>query len=240
MTSFVYVAYGQEHVDMALKSIETVRKHHPGAHAYLYTDSKDYNFRVARPQLRVRPDYFEHPFMLTNVLCQTDFMLTSGKDIEPVVFLDNDVIMRQRLPQKLLDASVDMYVTWRDNVGKLSESQPYNYGVLIARCTVPAIRAMMWLEHRVSQLAPKYQKWYGNQIALRELAGPLKKNEVVTCNFPRFNVRIQQLPCHKWNWSPPMDNLKQNAGDKYFIHLKGDRKEAFDHYYNLVMNDGTT
>ena len=37
-------------------------------------------------------------------------------------------------------------------------------------------------------------------------------------------------------WADQTERLYQNAGDKVFVHLKGERKEAFNHYYQLVMN----
>jgi len=236
MMNFVYAAYGQEHVEMAVKSAMTAKHLHPYAQCTIYTD-KSYDV-VAEKAIatynRVRPDLFNHPWMLANTMCQVDFLLSHGENDETfTVFLDNDVIVRNQL---LEIPPADMWVTWRDNVGELSEQQPYNYGVLFVNHTVPAIRAMLWLEHRIMQLHPRRQKWYGNQIALRELVGPLRKDETVTREMGTFAVDVHQLPCHKFNWSPPTERLYQNAGDKVFVHLKGERKEAFNHYYQLVMN----
>lgn len=251
MINFVYVAKGEAHVEMACKSAVTVLKHHPDARVIMYLDQyytgpippgppgKNLSYYVDAIEVRMRPDLFIHSWMVTNVMCQTEWMLERGKCDDMTVFLDNDIIMRNDLYE--LDdpcgKDPDMCVTWRDNVGQLSDTQPYNYGVLIVKHTTAAIRAMMWLEQRVLQLHPKHQEWYGNQMALRELVGPLAK-DVVTRQFGTFEIDVEQLPCHKWNWTPPDDKLKQNAKDKVFVHLKGNRKEAFDYYYNLVMKDG--
>lgn len=210
---------------MGRRSLETAMMCNPGKGVY------------GRVITRTHGDFDNQPWMLANVSAQCDWLLSQKENRREVtVFLDNDIIVRQAMPELPDDA--DIYVTWRDNVGDLSKAQPYNYGVVIVRHTIPAMRAMMWLEDRVSKMAPRHQKWYGNQIALREMVGPLKRNETVIRTLHNsVPVKIHQLPCHKFNWSPPADRLRQNAGDKVFIHLKGDRKEAFDYYWNKVMSN---
>ena len=235
MINFVYVAKGQEHVDMACQSAESARVTHPNSEIVIYVDKMGYDFSAMFDDIIVEETIFAHRWMLTNVMAQTDWLLRDGNCGDINVFLDNDIIVRQTMPLGTLP-DADMYVTWRDDVGDLSTVQPYNYGVLIVRSHVNAIRAMMWLENRVAQLAPKHQKWYGNQMALRELVGPLNRNETVTRNFQTFSIDVHQLPCHKWNWSPPTDKLKQSASDKLCVHLKGDRKEAMPYYHDLVVN----
>ncbi len=238
MIDFVYCAKGKDHALMAVRSAETVRKHHPTAEIFLYTDDRYDLVSEARLNHRVEPWIFKHPFMLANVMAQNEHLLQVSEFVDKVVFLDNDIIMRNPLGELIHDDRTELHVTWRDNVGKLSDAQPYNYGVLIVQNNPMAKRAMMWLEERVSKLSPDRQKWYGNQIALRELVGPLRRNESVFRDLGRAFFIVEQLPCHKYNWTPPDDKPKQSASDKIFIHLKGDRKDLFGYYYDKVMNNG--
>lgn len=231
MTNAVYCAMGEEHALMAVRSAQTFRRHMPSGRTVVYVDQK---YRIPIEQI-VRPEYFEQPFMVANVMCQFDWMARCRQP-NVTYFLDNDILMMQE-PPELPDA--DLCVTWRDDVGELSLTQPYNYGVLITRHTMDTVRAFAWLEDRVRKLTPQRQKWYGNQIALRELAGPIRRDETVLRDFGYFKANIHQLPCDTWNWSPPPEELEQDRSDKVFVHLKGDRKSAFDYYHERALHEET-
>ena len=230
MNYVVYFLYGDEHAQMCSRSIDTVRNHMHHPHVVVYCD-KPYDCLVGKAEIRVSP-YFDQPPMVCNLLCQTDHLMRL--ELTPhsktfTIFLDTDILMTSDLPA--LSEEPDLFVTWRDNVGKVSEHMPYNYGVIIARHTIATGMAFQWLLQRVLKLQGMRQKWYGNQIALRELVGPLQKDSIHVRDLGYFSLTIEQLPCFKWNWTPPETKPKMSPSSKVFTHLKGDRKDLFDYYY---------
>ena len=105
---------------------------------------------------------------------------------------------------------------------------PYNYGVLMVNNTLAGKEAMLWLRDRVAKFGSAYQKWYGNQWALRELVGgscndPAPRRVHRTTGF--WPIQIQVLECDKFNYTP------QDSGEDlrgvYFVHAKGERDEMF-------------
>lgn len=227
MKHFVYCAHGEAFADLVQKSQETVRKHHPSAAFTVYTD-KDYGLEG-----QVVIDYYhDYPFMLMNVMCQTHWLLTHPTDGTQVAFIDADVFLRK--PLEVEHGDWDITVTWRDNMGDVSMLMPYNYGVVVAHRTPQTVLAWAWMCNRITQLSDKNQNWYGNQVALRELCGPVSDG-IASRDHGYFNVRVNFLPCETYNFTPPDDNPYEISDEVVALHFKGDRKDLAEHYYREIV-----
>jgi len=226
---YVWVCHGDDFAELCRKSQETVKHHDPGAVLTVYTDKK---YKLEGEI--VIPYYHDFPFMLMNVMCQAAYLAEHGVCGNTVVFMDVDAFMVDRLPN--MGNDWDVGVTWRDDMGNLSMLMPYNYGILFANHSVQSIASWFWMCDRIAQMSPKNKKWYGNQIALRELCGPINYEETIsTRTHDYFNLRVKHFPCNKYNWTPPDDQPKVSPSGKYFVHFKGNRKDLADWYYGKCM-----
>lgn len=229
MTQYVWCVHGEAHAELAKRSMALVERHDPQADCWVYVD-KDYGIDG---QVIVE-EYHSRPFMLMNVALQFDFLVERARD--RVVFLDADAFMARPLPE--ISGEWDVAVTWRDNMGALGQMQPYNYGVVIVNRTGSTLAGWAWMCERISRMAPKQQKWYGNQIALRELCGPVVNGPQVTVRgHDWFDIRVKHLPCATWNWTPPDENPKQRLLNQAFVHFKGQRKDLADYYFTECWGD---
>ena len=227
MKHFVYCAHGEQFAELVEKSQDTVRKHHPDAAFTVYTD-KNYGIEGQY----VVGSYHAKPFMLMNVMCQTHWLLAHPTDGTQVAFLDADVFLRK--PLEVEQGPWDVTVTWRDNMGDVSMLMPYNYGVVIANRTVQSSLGWAWMAHRITELSDKNQGWYGNQIALRELCGPVSDG-ITTRDHGYFDIRVNFLPCETHNFTPADDNPYEISEYVVALHFKGNRKELGEHYYREIM-----
>lgn len=238
--NYVYCLFGDEHANYAARSAETIKRQDPDAKLVFYVDRPYEQLQSTGGRQMPYPEAFQHPFMIGNVLCQLDWLLNQEPHPDEfTVYVDTDVLHAKPIDRAYLDAkNADIYPTFRTDLGKLSDHMPYNYGVLIVRHTVAAKHAMSWLLQRVMKLQPARQHWYGNQIALRELVGPIRPFDVYDRPMGYFTVRVHQLPCREWNWSPNPKCVRNSTGEtKYFVHLKGSLKDNhFDYFYDKVIN----
>lgn len=219
--NFVYRLHGEEHAELCRKSMEMAKTAYPDAAFTVYCD-RDYGFDCQE----IVEGYHDKPFMLMTMMCQAHYLLSSPKDGELVCFLDSDAFILRELPDL---GEFDVGVTWRDNMGDLSMLMPYNYGVVFARRTVNTACAWTWMCNRITQMKPDYQKWYADQVALRELCGPVNHDgEVVVRDHDYFDVKVKHFPCEEFNWSP---DEAEDPGDRYIVHFKGARKDLADYYY---------
>jgi len=219
--NFVYRLHGEEHAELCRKSQDMARQSYPDATFTVYCD-KDYGFE----NQVVVDGYHDKPFMLMTMMCQAHYLMSQPKDNEVVVFLDSDAFVLKKLPDL---GEFDVCVTWRDNMGDLSMLMPYNYGVVFARRTVNAAVAWTWMCQRITQMKPEYQKWYADQVAIRELVGGINyTNTIEVRDHGYFDVRVAHLPCQQFNWSP---DKPEDPGDRYIVHFKGARKDMADYYY---------
>ena len=162
------------------------------------------------------------------------------------MFLDADVLAVQFAPE-LEDPEFwkdkDLFVTQRDHVGfdekgnkvvGVAREMPYNYGVLGVNNTtggvgIGGLEAMIALRSRVAKFGGTYQKWYGNQWALRELVGgsctdPSPRD--VSRHIGFWAIKIHVAPCDTWNFTP--ESVDEDLDGAYFVHTKGDRKDMFN------------
>lgn len=225
---YVWVVHGEQHAELARMSERLVLRHDPSAETWVYTDQP----RGFAREIVVE-EYHSRPFMLMNVVLQYDFLVERARD--RVVFLDADAFMARPMPE--IPGEWDVAPTWRGDMGDLGRMQPYNYGVVIVNRTGSTLAGWAWMCERISRLGAKQQEWYGNQIALRELCGPVVDSGEMLRTHAWFDIRVKQLPCSTWNWTPPDGNPKQKLGDQVFVHFKGARKDLADYYYTECWGD---
>jgi hypothetical protein len=224
MTDYVWVVHGEAYAENCALSMDTVLKADPGAYLIAYTDKLYPNLGENQ---KVIQGYHDHPFMLMNVLCQFAHLVVLLEDHD-VWFLDSDVLMHKKpdLPDS------DITVTWRNDMGEVSDRMPYNYGVIGARKTVGSVAAWAWMANHISRQGKKEQKWYGNQVALRELVGGVSDKPVIA-SHPWFDVTVDFLPCETYNYTPK--DIGEDIDNKVMLHLKGNRKDQIKHYYDRIM-----
>lgn len=222
---YVYVVYGDAFATHCKMSQETVMKHDPNAAFTVYTD-KEYDIIGET----VVETFHYKPFMLMNVICQAHWLSQREATGEPVAFMDADAFLLR--PLELPEGSWDIAPTYRENMGNFSNLMPYNYGVVFARRTVCAQAAWWWMCDHITHQTPTNQRWYGNQVALRELCGAPKANEDVVVETEYFDVTVHSLPCEQYNWTPEGE---EPVEDRFVVHCKGDRKDLLAHYYNEIM-----
>lgn len=228
--SFVWVVHGEEHAEMCRLSQACAKQGWPFWPCTAYVD-KPYGLEGEI----VVPGYHDVPFMLMNVLCQYRHLVeVSLPGRLWSYFLDADALPTRRDVYVRPDG-VDVIATWREGMGDLSDRMPYNYGVVIAAPTIGAVSAWAWMADRITRMSPQNQKWYGNQIALRELLGPPQKDGTpVSRRHAWFDVTSVHLPCETYNWSP--EGPDESIDGKFVVHLKGDkRKDLVAHYADRIL-----
>lgn len=243
--NFVYWIRGEEYAGLAVRSAASVRKCYPAARVIVYADAAhDLLKNPVFDEVLMVPAFNSSPAMVANLQVQTHFLLSSAELIAesaPTLFLDADVLAVQAAP--LAEPDWDVLVTQRDHVAMkdgekvvgVANEMPYNYGVIGANDTLGALEAWIWMRTRVSRMSKNLQTWYGNQWALRELVGGSYKDETprkVTSENGHWTIKIQVEDCDRWNYTPESEG--ENLDEKYFLHPKGDRKELFHHYAELL------
>jgi len=121
---------------------------------------------------------------------------------DEMLILDTDVICKAPCPE-VWAQPFDVALTIRPKKPEM----PYNTGVMFSRGTA------FWqecLDVLVRGLKPKHQDWYGDQLAVAQVA----RNR-------RF--RVLELPCRNYNWAPAEERDTRPAAK--FVHYKGLRKK---------------
>ena len=213
MTIYAYWTRGGDFAAMARKSAESVKRVDPDAKIHYVTDDG------------------KRPAMVANLDAQL-YVLGWADRGERVLFLDADTLLLKPFPW---DLQADIYTTWRDHVNgdrEFAMQQPYNYGVLGCIVRPQTIEAFVWMRSRILQMTKANQAWYGNQLALAELAGLPADRKDVRIRWALGDtgtpLALRCLPCDVWNYSP--DSPDEDISGKGIVHLKGNRKDLFDHY----------
>lgn len=211
----------QEHVDLIERSAQTVET--------VMGCSENIRFVVSSAKKLILPDNMQllrfdaaerMPLMTANLWMQQQQLWMFGN--YDILFLDPDVLMLKPFPK----IKTEIVVTKRKPSNKLFQTQPYNFGVIAAEACQNTYDAWGWMVNRCHRLAARYQKWYGNQIALRELCGPLvKTDDGYEADYGFFNVSISQLDGEVYNYTP--ESAEEDLKDKVIVHCKGDRKDMF-------------
>lgn len=132
---------------------------------------------------------------------------------KPAVYLDTDIIVRRDLsPIMELDFDIALAKTKavvKDALGvNLTEIMPYNGGVLFVKNP----KFLQDVADAVADMAEDKQKWYGDQIALKDVS-------------PKYNMI--ELPNSIYNYKPKrVDVQSKTLPDSVWIaHFKGDLKQ---------------
>lgn len=219
----VYWVRGQEFLDLAKISIESIKKLGK-CKIFVYTDDPT----LTDPGLiHLEPG---RPKMVANLDAQIHALCTSPAG-ERVLFLDADTIVKKPFP--FCDA--DLFLTWRDIVNgdaDFAKSQPFNYGVVGAIANAKTIEAFIWLRQRILKMQKTHQAWFGNQIAMFDLVGrPAERKTATirwTLNDTGTSLDVVCLPCETWNYSP--EEAGEDISAKGIIHCKGSRKDLMKAY----------
>jgi len=237
MTSYIWFVRGKTHAAMCRTSIESVCKIDREAECIVVTDDPNIG-PITDVMYYTRTDAL--PIMVANVASQVKAMFRATSD--KLVFLDTDVLLLGELPHV-----GDVTVTWRDHVTVNDEGEkqegiasimPYNYGVITARFNENSADAFIWMRERIKQMGHRQQEWYGNQLALAELAGPIKKDAVGvevgereipwSLHQPGTRVVIGKIPCERFNYTP--QSADEDIDSRYALHFKGKKRDLMKGY----------
>lgn len=240
MSLYAYFVRGTRHAALCRTSMESVRKADPNCSFIVATDehARDWQMR----------DTYIHefapglPIMLANLEAQCSILATASLG-EEITFLDTDILLVEPLPAT---PGADITITWRDHaltsergekIEAVAASMPYNYGVLRAVANYASIEAFIWLRERIRRMSDQHQQWYGNQLALAQLAGarPEHGMQLDTCRIPWLltrpgnPVRIAKLPGERWNWTPSQVGQRIH-GLHSILHFKGRSRALMESY----------
>jgi hypothetical protein len=238
--TYAYFVRGARHAAMCATSIESVRKADPRASFIVATDEPDRQWQI--PYATICQFDPGLPIMLANLEAQCSILATRNYG-EQVTFLDTDILMLEPLPQV---PGATLTITWRDHVlvgddgekiAGIASQMPYNYGVLRAVSSYSALEAMIWMRERIRKMHEGHQKWYGNQLALFELAGP-RPEDGVRVDARRIPwlltklgnpINIAKLPGSRWNYTPAQVGERLH-GTRSILHFKGKARGLMESY----------
>lgn len=129
----------------------------------------------------------------------------------PCMVVDTDVIFQSDV-SRIMDADFDVCLTRRyepildDDGFDVTTTMPYNCGVMFSK------NHLFWKRglKRARAYDEKYQHWWGEQLAVREVA-----------ESGQFNV--VELDCFKYNYTP--EDEGEDVSQKHLVHYKGKRKD---------------
>lgn len=238
MRHYVWWVRGAAHLAMAKVSAASARKVDPEATLHIITDDGTDLTDIVLGERSFYYQYPRHslPMMSANLYVQQRFLYEAKINDDEIWFVDTDTLIVKPLE---LPLQCEMAVTWRDRVRTskdgdkivgVASQMPYNYGVLGTRHTRATAEAFLWLRERVRGYNLQHQQWYGNQLALSELAGPAPAEGVESCvdrrgipwkvaEEPLTHVYIAKLPCDEWNYTPCKPD--ENIDFPRVLHFKG-------------------
>src|SRR6185295_2217377 len=175
MNVYAWFVRGAQHAAMCRTSVEAVKKADPTGRCVVVTDEDNPAWEIPNVLLlHVEPSM---PIMLANLEAQVSAMAFAWtENAERITLLDTDTLLL-----KPFEPFGDLTLTWRDSIGLdddgekvegIADRMPYNYGVIAARPGIKSFEAMLWIRERIRAMHANHQKWYGNQLAVVELAGP--------------------------------------------------------------------
>lgn len=240
MSTYAYFVRGAKHAAMCRTSIESVRKAADRPNIIVATDEQDRAWDI--PGVSIHQFAPGGPIMLANLEAQCSVLATAPYG-EAITFLDTDILMLEPLPEI---PGAELTITWRDHVLKgedgekiegVASQMPYNYGVLRAISCYRSLESFIWMRERIRKMHDGHQNWYGNQLALFELAGqrPTVGTRVDTRRIPWMltsagnEVRIAKLPCARYNYTPAMVGERLH-GTRSLLHFKGRARGLMESY----------
>lgn len=235
MMDVVFWIRGAEFAELAKLSIASVRKVHPHAMVYVYTDDAENTPHIEHTHRCELPP--GRPAMVANLDAQL-LHLNTAEYGHHVLFLDADVLVKKPIEM----GPVDVMVTWRHSAsgeGKdsLAALMPVNYGVIGVVASAQTREAWTWMRAKILNMSPTEQNWYGNQLAIAALVGaaPESGSRTTTVQIPWrlgdigcTNLVINQVPCETHNYTPEQED--EDVSDKFVLHFKGNRKHMMQAY----------
>ncbi len=240
MTTYSWFVRGAEHAAMLRQSVASVRRVDPDARCFVFTDDNADAWETPCGRYFIRPGL---PIMMANIEAQIAALRVAIPD-ETLVFLDTDVLLRREIAPHHRG---DLTITWRDHVGVDDEGEkvqgvagqmPYNYGVMMFTPGYTAFEAMIWMRERVRKMTNGLKLWYGNQLAMAELAGPVPDVMVptMTARYPLWTlsergsepIQIQKLPCESFNYTPK--TADEDVKSRFVLHFKGKSRPLMEAY----------
>ncbi len=241
---YVYFVRGRHHAGLCEVSIRSAMKVDPAARAIVMTDEDPENLGAPLNDLATVCRFHSRgaPLMLANVDAQCRALAQMRASV-PVVFLDTDTLVLQSMP---IDVKDDLVVTWRDyesinskgeKVVGVAGQMPYNYGVIGARATYPALQAFMWMRERIRSMSPQLQTWYGNQVALaalcghRPASGETDEMRQIPWTLTSYGdeVRVRKLEGVRYNYTPQVA-AERIHGLRSVLHFKGRKRRLMKTY----------
>jgi hypothetical protein len=135
----------------------------------------------------------------------------------PYVLLDTDMIVAKDISDGF---SEDVSLSWRPKQNVMMKDgppirMPYNGGLVF----VSNAAFMRDCYEEMKKMPPKHQDWYGDQIALRDVAESGK-------------YKVRELKESGWNYVP--EQLGEMRPDIRIYHFKGLRKQMMPHYFKVL------
>ena len=183
--------------------------------------------------------------MPARMLFQWKFLRTFCVEDEHVVFVDPDIVFQHGM-EHVFEAEFDIGLTWRDNLGQLSENMPFNAGVVFARNNVGGRRFFEMAYNMLTTAPEQIKKWYGDQLAMYDIFGKARykyrgESDII---FNTGNeILFKLFPCDEYNYSPQGDEMYRamNNGEncltierlmaKKVVHFKGGLKDSMVEYW---------
>lgn len=241
MTTYVWFVRGAEHAALCRTSMESVlRADKDAKDLMVVTDEARADWKTPGASLfsHIAPG---NQIMVANIEAQVEALFGDDDDY---VFLDTDVLLLKPIP-----SVGELTVTWRDHVLVSDEGEkvegiaaamPYNYGVMRVQRRKSTIEAFIWLRERVRRMHPQQQKWYGNQLAMTELAGPRPAvgTQIDVRRIPWQMARpstfisVGKIPCDLYNYTPNVPAVLGliQGGQKHALHFKGKSRHLMEDY----------
>lgn len=238
-SAYAWFVRGEVHAAMCRTSVESVKKADPGARCYVMTDEANPSWKI--PGIQLNHIDSGMPIMLANLEAQIGALAAAWTDgFERLTFLDTDTLLL-----KPIEAHGDIAFTWRDSIGLdddgekvegIASRMPYNYGVIVACPGIRSFEALVWIRERIRVMHFNHQQWYGNQLAVAELAGarPASGSEIVARTIPWKLTRhgkkltVGKIPCETFNYTPQQPD--EDVSGKYVLHFKGAKRALMSVY----------
>ena len=234
---FVFFHVG---TDLSLPSflIKSIRKTNPGSTVTQLSDTSS-------PQLtdtdRIYRYEFSHQAMM---MARAEAYANLPASGAMRVFLDTDMLVVNEITPAMFSTAADIYLCRRYfdkeklvNVNFRGMAMAEYSGVTLdiawpyLGCFL-ATRSQHCLQiiyQSMKKMAPKYQNWYGDQIALKELSN-------------RSDIKLASLSeNHFGHLSDGLAETMQGVINKsiYILHFKGNRKSRLGEFYATIFGDVT-
>ena len=226
--SFIYL-YGSN-TQMGEKISYSIKKNHPSSKIIQITNFSEKKISGV--------DYVER-FHFSNDTIMYDFIKSQIKIIKkygPTVFLDADMLIIKPIDKFFSDKKFDFSITKRsleynnryinpklhkenfpELIGKKwGDIMPYNAGIYYCN----KAESLDYMLSVFNSMSKNFYKWYGDQIALKELV----KSKKFKINFFEGEV---------YNYTPK--SSFEDFTKKKVLHFKGKTKKIFYETYNKIF-----